>query len=751
MGARSKAIAVAVFSLLILLSTHPVFGQLITGDILGTIHDSTGAVVPGAKVTLMSTDTGATWNATSDASGDYLFSSLKPGHYSVQAAKEGFQTATVSDIDLLIGQRPRVDFTLQVGAVTQTVKVSAGGVQLLDTQTSSAGQVITDKPIVDLPLNGRSYMALTVLAVNVFPIGQGNSPATSWTGLGSGNASIDVAGLRESNVSYLVDGIETRNARFGSSDLHPSIDALQEFKMQTDAFSAEYGRSSAVMNAEIKSGANSLHGDAYEFIRNSGIQANDFFYNAQSLPIPPYAQNDFGTTLGGPIIRNKTFFFLAYEGFRSRAGESGEATVPSAAQWQGDLADNSAGTGIFPTTSCPAGLPAARCVNVINPSTGLPFPGNVITSALNPVALKWEDYTPLPNIPSAVNSIPTPVYNYAASPKIRNDFNNGTVRVDQTVSAKDQFHISYIFDDVPHIVPSVMPVAGTSYPLRSQVASLTEDHVFSPQIVNEFRMGYNRGKTYLVGQGALGRNYASTVFGFTNTSTNPFDYGVPDAGIPGFTSIGSPAESIGSVDQDFQWVDNLSIVRGSHNLKVGVSLIRERFSQITDFSGVPSLSFTGQFSGASLGDLLLGIPDTATASVGNSLQELRTTFVAPYAQDDWRVWPDLTINMGIRYERANPPWDKYNHTEWFNPAIGQIQYSDRPGREWSHESRQYQFCPAAGFCLFTAPPAEYGHSRRGRCFLRHRQLERATVYDQRASVLLQPDFNLQSYYPHAFR
>ena len=673
-----RALGVAV-AILIAGGSPRLCGQAITGDILGTVRDTSGAVVPGASVVLTQTATGVKLHATTDARGNFLFAELKPAVYSVTVSKEGFEATTVSSIDLLLGQRPRVDIRLRVGQVTQTVTVNAGGVQLLETQTSSAGQVIQERPIVELPLNGRDFMQLTVLVPTVSPILSGNSPATTWTGLGSGSASTSVAGMRESNVSYLLDGIETRNARFGSEDLHPSIDALQEFKMQTDAFSAEFGRSSAIVNMDLKSGTNQFHGDTYEFVRNSALDANDFFFNSQGLSIPHYSQNDFGATLGGPIRQGKIFFFMSYEGFRSRTGETGEALVPSAGQWAGDLADNSAGTGIFPTNSpfCVANPGSSRCVNVINPYTGQPFPGNVIPSSmLDPRAQKWHAFTPTPNVPSAVNATAIPLFNYAASPTIRNDSNRADARIDDTVSANDQIYGSYSFDDVPHIVPSVMPLQGVTYPLRSQVASVTENHIFSPSIVNEFRFGYNRGKTFLVSQGALGPNYAAA-FGYTNTSTNPFDFGVPDASIPEFssTSIGSFAESIGSIDQDFQWVDNLSIVHGNHNLKTGADIMRERFFQITDFSGIPSFNFTGQFSGSSLGDMLLGIPFTATTSVGNSAQDLRTTYWGLYLQDDWRALPNLTLNMGIRYEYSNPPYDKYDRTAWFDPATAQVEYS----------------------------------------------------------------------------
>jgi len=243
---RPKGINLAFLVFLLLTTCRLGFGQAITGDILGTVQDTTGAVVPGAKVTLTAVDTGTIWESTSNANGDYVFAQLKPGHYSVEASKPGLQTVTISNIELLVGQRPRVDIVLRVGQVTQTVTVNAGGVQLLDTQTSSVGAVIQQKPIVEIPLNGRDFMQLMTLAPAVQPVLNGSSPAMTWTGqsgvggyAANHNASVSVAGMEESNISYLLDGVETRNARFGSEDLHPSVDALQEFKMQTSSFSAE--------------------------------------------------------------------------------------------------------------------------------------------------------------------------------------------------------------------------------------------------------------------------------------------------------------------------------------------------------------------------------------------------------------------------------------------------------------------------------------------------------------------------------
>jgi Carboxypeptidase regulatory-like domain len=723
---RSKLIPALVCLSLILGQTRWLPAQSISGDILGTVTDQSGSVVPGVKMTLTAVGTGVTLTTTTDEGGSYLFSQLKPGHYRLDATKEGFRTGAISDIQLLVGQRPRVDITLQVGELTQSVEVSVGGVQLLETQTSSMGQVVQEKPIVELPLNGRNFMQLAVLSAGVAPIGTGVSPASFWTGAGNGQVTTSVAGLRESNTSFLVGGIETRNARFGSVGLRPSIDAIQEFKMQTSNFSAEFGRSSAIVNSTLKSGSNALHGTAYEFLRNSSLDANDFFLNSAGRPTPQFQQNNFGGSLGGPIAiphvydgRNKTFFFINYEGFRSRRGlsSSGTALLPSVGQLEGHLADDSTGTGIIPTSSpfCTSNPSSPKCFDLKDPLTGQTIPGNDISGRLDPVAQRWREFTPVPNVAIPAGQPGIPLFNYSISPKIRNDFNQFNTRVDQVLGAKDQLYGSYSFEDRPHIEPDPMPLAGLNFPLRNQVVAVTETHTFSPTMINEFRFGYNRSKTFLVSEGALGKNYAADLFGFQNTSANPFDYGVPQAGITGFTSIGSHPESIGALDEDYQFVDNLSIVRGTHNIKAGTNIIREKFFQITDFGGIPSFTFDGRFTGRGLGDFLLGAPFQAITSVGDSSQNLRTTWWAGYLQDDWRVRPSLSLNFGLRYEHASTPHDLDNRTQWFDPAARRVVTSTSGGvrngivdPDWNDFGPRIGFAYSPGFLKNTVIRGSFG-------------------------------------------
>ncbi|HEV2382488.1 MAG TPA: carboxypeptidase regulatory-like domain-containing protein [Terriglobia bacterium] len=685
---RSKAVVLSLALVSLMVTARASFGQSITGDILGTVHDPSGAVVTGAKVTLTAVDTGIKFEATSDAGGDYLFAELKPGHYGVEASKEGFETAAVSDIELLVGQRPRVDVTLRVGATTQTVEVSAGGVVQLETQTSSMNQITQETAVENLPIVNRNFIDLVALSAGVAPIGQGNSPASYWTGAGQGNVTTSVAGGRESDESFIVDGIESRNARFGSANLRPSFDAIQEINVQTSNFSAEYGRSAAVINTTLKSGSNNIHGDAYDYVENNILNANNFFSNLTGLPKGIVRYNDFGATIGGPVVlpyyngRDKTFFFFSYEGLRNPTVTNLTALDPSPAQLAGNLADNSGGTGFFPTSSayCQAAATAhsPHCVDVINPATGQPFPGNLIpTSMLNSTTQKWLPYWPAPNVanPSIPSAGAFPVYNYAISARGYVNSDQYNARVDEALTSRDQLWGAFTHDNRPTFAPGALPLSGSSWPLSDTLFTLTETHTFSPTIVNEARLGYNRGRTYLVGQGALTQNYAQSAFSFTNTSPNPFDFGVPGAGVSDFSDPGSPSESIGALDQDYQVVDNLSIVRGNHNLKMGVNYIHELFNQITDFGGVPGVSFNGLFTSNSLGDFLLGDPLSATASVGDSSQDLISNYYAGFLQDNWRVRPNFTLNLGVRYEYGQTPWDRSSKTGWFDPTTQLVEYS----------------------------------------------------------------------------
>jgi hypothetical protein len=526
-----------VAMVLVLVCLVPVRGQALTGDILGTVRDSSGAVVPGVLVTLTQVATNVKSTATTDTEGNYSFSALKPDHYSLEVSKANFEKTVIPDIELLVAQRQRLDIALRVGATSQRIEVSAGAAELLESQTSEVGQVIEEKPIEELPLNGRDFIQLATLAPGVYPVAGAFSCSSAGygTGVKQGAASFTAFGLRESDVSYLIDGIETRGARYGNATIRPSVDAIQEFKMQTEDYGADNGRSSIIVNIALKSGTNSIHGSGFEFLRNSALDANNFFLNEAGLRNPGFQQNDFGGSIGGPVRRSKTFFFGAYEGIRSLQALPLIGLYPSAAQLGGNLADDSTGTGIFPTTSafCQANAGSTKCLNVIDPTTGQPFPGNVIpTSRLDPVDQKWLPYIHQPNV-AVTPDLPTlPSFNFAETPKELDNANLFHIRVDHEFSSKDHLFTSYSFDERPHFVPGLAILGGETFPWRGQVLAIGETHVFTPNVVNEIRFGYDRSHNGGIAQTANGPNIAGDIFGIQNVPVRPLAYGVPYAVIP---------------------------------------------------------------------------------------------------------------------------------------------------------------------------------------------------------------------------
>jgi hypothetical protein len=668
-------------------------GQSITGDILGTVRDATGAIVPGAKLTLTASDTGLSADATTDNEGSYLFAQLKPGRYSLSVIREGFATSTVSNIDLEIGKRPRLDFLLKVGQSSDKVEVSAGGAPQLETETSSMGQVVVSQVVQDLPILDRNFVQLMTITAGVAPIGAAQSPAATWTGTKGRDTTASVAGGRESNDSFLVNGIESRNARFGSANLRPSFDAIQELEVKTNNFSSEYGRSGGVTLITLKSGANTFHGDTFDYFRNDDLNANDFFSNLNGQPRAKLRYNNFGGSFGGPVRiprlyngTDRTFFFFNYEGFRQPTDSNFTARVPSAAQLAGNISDDSAGTGIFPTSSAycqtnSLGTASAKCGDVIDPTTGIPFPGNVIpTSRLDPTSQKWIQFWAAPNFQGPSSATPgLPQFNYRVTKAGLVNWDQFNTRIDHTLTKHDQLWGSYTYENRPTIQPGVLPLQGSSFPIKDQLVTVTESHVFSPTVINEARFGYNRGYTYKVGEGALSTNYAQSVFGFSNTSTNPFDYGVPNLGISNsiFNTPGSPSESIGALDQNFQWVDHLSVAKGQNNYKFGIDFMHEKFYQVTDFGGVPSVTFTPLYTGVSFADYLLGDIQNAQASVGDSSQDLRSNYYGAFFQDDWHITRNLTLNLGIRYEFQQTPYDTSSKTAYFDPdpSVENVVYS----------------------------------------------------------------------------
>jgi hypothetical protein len=693
---------------LALLHLSVLFGQAITGDLTIDVTDPNGAAVSNAKLDLTIVAEGTTLPGATNDIGNFVFGQLKPGVYRLKVTAPGFQEQQVNDISIQLGQRARVEVKLTLGKVNETITVSADAATLLNAESSTQGQVIQSQTIQQLPLNGRNFVQLAQLTTGAVPIGAGTSPATTWTG--RTDTTLSIGGLRESDVSFLLNGIETRNARFGNAGIRPSVDAIQEFNVQRSSFTAEYGKSAAIVNTAIRSGTNDLHAVAFDLVRNKEFDANNFFANSAGRGRPPFSQNNFGATASGPVYipklyhgRNRTFFLFNYEGFRERQGITTTGLYPSRAQLAGNLADNSAGTGLFPTNSgfCQSNPGSNHCGDVIDPTSGLPFTNNVIpASRLDPITQKALAFTPTPNVAVSTAAAAFPSFNTFGAPKRLTDWDQYNVRLDHRITDRDFIYGSYSNSDESQFSPALRPLGGDVFPMSDQLWTATYVRTITPSIVNELRFGHNDSKTFRTSEASNGVNYAQTLFGLKNTSTNPFDFGVPGFNITGFGAIGSLAEAIGADDENFQYVDNLSVTRGKHNFKTGIQIIHEKFFQITDFNGNPSFNFDGRFTGKTgtgLADFLLGIPYQAAGAFGDSSQHLVTTYYGAYLEDNWKVLRNLTLNLGLRYEFAASPREENNRSLYFDTSLRRPVLAGQGVRPQIVDPDYNNFAPRIGF------------------------------------------------------
>jgi Carboxypeptidase regulatory-like domain/TonB dependent receptor len=672
------------------------FAQVDTGAILGTIRDTSGGLIPGAKITLTSNDTGLVLTTTSASSGEYTFSPVKIGHYSVAAEFKGFQRVEHSNITVEVQQRVVVDLVLPPGQMTQTVQVT-GEPPTLQTQDASVGQVIGARSINDLPLNGRNFTFLAQLAAGV------TQDQQDTRGMGA-SGSFSANGSRPAQNNYLLDGIDNNTNLVDflngtSYVVRPAVDAIQEFKVQTNDYNAEFGRAAgAILNATIKSGSNAFHGTLWEFLRNDKFDAANFFENAGGIPKGEYRQNQFGASVGGPIWRNKTFFFADYEGTRIRQAFPSINTVPTALERASGytnlselLTQGSTRTDVLGRT-----FPLGQ---VFDPSTTRavgsgfvrdPFPGNILpASRLDPNAIKLLNLYPAPNSPGLFN-------NYAANPVNQNDVNQGDIRIDQNFSDKDSIFGRVSYSDNPQILPGPFPgiADGSAFfqGIQSATASnsvLSETHVFSPNVVNEIRAGYNRIATSRV------QPFSNTFgipqqFGIQGVPQVPSNGGLGTFNISGLTNLGS-SEFMPSIEYSntLQFTDNLTKHAGRHSLKFGYEFQSLRFSILQPPDGRGVWSFSGTYTevpetgGGNTGlaqmlltpipatvpgasDFVGGADDVAASNIANTDQ--KRSYHGVYFQDDFQVTPKLTVNLGLRWEYFGQLIERYGAQSNFLPS-----------------------------------------------------------------------------------
>lgn len=648
--------------------------QTPTGQLTGLIADPSGAVVAKANVDVMNTGTGIHWRAVTNESGYYTVPLLPPGQYSITVRVTGFKTATRSNITLAVAATERIDFQLQVGQTNETVEVTAAP-PLLESETAALGQVVQTRAINDLPLNGRNYLELAKLTAGV-------SEAQS-SDVGGPGGSFVANGVRAQLNNFNLDGADnnTRIVDIQNQDyevVRPSVDALEEFKVETSNYSAEYGYSAgAVVNATLKSGTNRYHGDVFEFLRNDHLDARDYFLPATAVK-QRHQRNQFGGVFGGPIRKDKTFFFGSWEDTQENLGLTMTTTVPTAAFLNGNMAG---AKPIFDPASTRANPNGSGYMRT-------PYPGNVIpTSQISPVAANVNALIPGPNVAgSSVN-------NYISNPLQTTGVNRVDTKGDENISERDKLFVRYDYVTQLFVNPGPLPpplVGSTSnnqnaHSTNALSAALGETHIAGPSLVNEFRAGYSR--IYDVRGDLAGDKFLGPQYGFVGIPADPGQgvAGLPQMTISGFTNLGEPSYvPNGKLAEVLQFRDGLSWIKGNHSLRFGGEFewIRSYYNLSSAARG--TFSFDGTFTqdpqnrsatGNGFADYLLGY--AANASIARpAIGDARTKYSGFFVQDDWKVTPRLTLNLGLRYELWTWREERNNLLGSFNPGLGKVLYPE---------------------------------------------------------------------------
>jgi hypothetical protein len=673
---RSLAIGVILF----LQSTA--FAQTATATLVGRAQDPSGASLAGVTITLTQVATGQTRTVKSDSNGNYIFLLLPVGEYVVTAERSGFQKLVQRGIALQVDQRANLDLTLRVGQAVETVDIRAG-VSPLQSETAAVGTVIDRNKVVQLPLNGREFQQLALLVPGTVPPAQGSS--LSFRG------GFNVSGARESANYFLLDGIDNNNSSANQYTFRPSIDMIEEFKVQTSAYSAEFGRGAgAQINIITRSGGNQYHGNAFEFLRNSALDAKNFF----DLPgkIPSFKRNQFGATFGGPLTlpriydgRERSFFFVSYEGLRLRQGVTRGAAVPLPAMLDGDFSSL---------------LDRATPIRILNPQTRQPFDGNRIPKSLiSPIGQAIARSFPAPNNPS------DPVRNYVSSISRPQDYDQFSVRVDQRISGNASIFVRYsinedeqidVFDSLIGTLSTNLPGFGRVDGQRTQSVSMSYTHIITPRTVNELRLGYNRLRQTRAPENAT--DYVGQ-FGIPGLAREPRDYGFPAIRVTGFDPLGDSTQlPQGRADNTFHIIDNLSLNRGAHTIKAGSDIRPFQSNNFNPIFARGDFRFTGLYTGFGLADLLLGLVAQSTRGQGDPVRGRRQKSYGAYIQDDWKVNQRLTLNLGLRYELNPPLTESHNRMSTFDPASGSIVIAGvNSGGRSVYDWDKNNFAPRIGF------------------------------------------------------
>jgi len=681
----------------LLLLAHA-FAQINTGSIVGTVRDASGAVIVGAKVEITDTETNVTDSVLTNSDGTYQRLALIPGIYSVKVSFAGYATEVQPAIHVNVQTRAQTDFVLRVGNLQQQVTVTAT-TQGLQTQSADVGGLIDSRQINDLPLNGRNYDQLALLEPGVY-----HNPDVEVANPAEGRFSAN--GNLELQNYFSLDGVDNNT---GSENLQeqsvqaviPPPDALQEFRIQTRTYSTEFGTSAgAVINASTKSGSNHFHGDVWDYLRNSALDANTYFNNYTATPKGHFDQNQFGGTIGGPIVHDRLFFFAAYQGLLSSQAQSVYSTVPTPAMKAGDF---SALSGTYKLQAVANGQTGCIVNNVIQPG------------CIDPVGAKLMALYPNPNIGTAYTGAP----NYQFVTSVPTNTEIATGRVDYTLNKQNAIFGRYSYDWSKYQSPlwTSNPLAGngdfsTQYILHDQSTALGWTYTPSSALVNAAHFGFLRDYSHSDPIGLTLGESAAPDFGLSGIPVTPETAGLPPMYIFGLTTLGSSIyRPQFQVAQVWQFVDDVYLLKGNHSLQFGYEF-HENSLNFFDLEAPQGAILTeGIYTntpGFAPADFLLG--DVTEAIYENALEVnnyMRGNSI--YGQDTWRVSPNFTINYGLRYELYPPFWlNRTNKTSNFSPANGGEIISATGNNGWYGRTLIHpdktNFSPRFGFAYHIAPP-----------------------------------------------
>jgi carboxypeptidase family protein len=667
----SHVLSAIAFVAVFFLYASPASAQMNTAEISGIINDPSGAIVANARIEAVQDHTQLRFTAESNGAGEFLLAQLPVGVYKLTVTAKGFKQSVAEDITAHAGDKLRQSFRLDLGDQSEIVTVKENEAGITQMESAAIKDTIEQQQVIDLPLKGRNFIDLVGLSPGVT-----NPPAgTRGSALQQTGNVFGILGQRSGHNLYLVDGVAVTDEAYNNMVLNPSVDVLQEVSINETSYDAEFGgKSGGVINAITKFGTNEFHGSLYEFVRNDIFDAKNFFVSPSS-PTPPFRQNQFGGSIGGPIQKNKTFFFANYEGVRVRQSQTQLFTVPTVAERAG----NFTGSGIT--------------VNM--PGTTTPFPNDTIPT-IDPVAAAVLARIPLPTNGAASN-------NLTQTSQSSTNVNQYNARIDHTFSARDSVFVrGSVFDDngffpfgSAALNESLFPAFGYNLRTHTDNISATWSHIFSPSWLNELRFGWMTVSGGEISPNA-GFDFAGAT-GLQGVSSNPLDTGYPSISITGFSGMGESTQYVTRTDTDYEIYDNVSWHHGRHTVKFGGYFFHLNFDPVNAQNARGTFAFTGKFTGNALGDFLLGDPNQGSVGEqGRGNLQGRTNWAHFYIEDGWQITPSLKLDIGLRYEYNQNLKDANNNIALINTLV--------PGGEFVIASNsQGQLSPAANALLSTIP------------------------------------------------